>query len=170
MNVAYRLLNILYSSLLEATTPSWVLCMPFPESKVHGANMGPIWGRQDPGGPYVGPMSFAIWVVLGFLGWNKCSFDYKRRFCANLCHIAWLLNMSYLTTMHKDDVTIIVLTPPRQMKTGHFGYRCLIQLSLRQTANKYTVITRLIFSNILTLATHSSPSRVNYGLFLWVQV
>ena len=24
--------------------------------------MGPIWGRQDPGGPYVGPMNLAIWV------------------------------------------------------------------------------------------------------------
>ena len=33
----------------------------FPDSKVHGANMGPIWGRQDPGGPHVGPMNFAIW-------------------------------------------------------------------------------------------------------------
>ena len=22
-----------------------------PDSKVHGANIGPIWGRQDPGGP-----------------------------------------------------------------------------------------------------------------------
>ena len=34
----------------------------YPDSKVHGANIGPIWGRQDPGGPYVGPMNFAIWV------------------------------------------------------------------------------------------------------------
>ena len=33
-----------------------------PESKVHGANMGPIWGRQGPGGPHVGPMNFAVWV------------------------------------------------------------------------------------------------------------
>ena len=32
-----------------------------PDSKVHGANMGPIWGRQDPGGPHVCPMNFAIW-------------------------------------------------------------------------------------------------------------
>ena len=32
-----------------------------PDSKVHGANMGPIWGGQDPGGPHVGPMNFAIW-------------------------------------------------------------------------------------------------------------
>ena len=23
--------------------------------------MGPIWGRQDPGGPHVGPMNFANW-------------------------------------------------------------------------------------------------------------
>ena len=23
-----------------------------PDSKVHGANIGPIWGRQDPGGPH----------------------------------------------------------------------------------------------------------------------
>ena len=35
-----------------------------PDSKVHGANMGPIWGRQDPGGPRVGPMNFAIWEVM----------------------------------------------------------------------------------------------------------
>ena len=32
-----------------------------PDSKVHGANMGPIWGRQDPDGPHVGYMNFAIW-------------------------------------------------------------------------------------------------------------
>ena len=34
-----------------------------PESKVHGANMGPTWGRQDPGGPHVGHVNLAIWVV-----------------------------------------------------------------------------------------------------------
>ena len=32
-----------------------------PDSRAHGANIGPIWGRQDPGGPYVGPINFAIW-------------------------------------------------------------------------------------------------------------
>ena len=31
----------------------------YPDSTVHGANMGPIWGRQDQGGPHVGPMNFA---------------------------------------------------------------------------------------------------------------
>ena len=35
-----------------------------PDNKVYGANMGPIWGRQDPVGPHVGPMNFAIWEVI----------------------------------------------------------------------------------------------------------
>ena len=32
-----------------------------PDRNVHGDNMGPIWGRQGPGGPHDGPMKFAIW-------------------------------------------------------------------------------------------------------------
>ena len=32
-----------------------------PDNKVHGANIGPTWGRQDPSGPHVGHMNFAIW-------------------------------------------------------------------------------------------------------------
>ena len=40
------------------------LCQTNPDSKVHGANMGPIWGWQDLGEPHVGPMNFAIWVKL----------------------------------------------------------------------------------------------------------
>ena len=43
---------------------TWSSLFIFIDSKVHGANMGPIWGRQDPGGPHVDPMNFAIWVSL----------------------------------------------------------------------------------------------------------
>ena len=32
-----------------------------PDSKVHGADMGSTWGRQDPVGPHVGPMDLVIW-------------------------------------------------------------------------------------------------------------
>ena len=32
-----------------------------PDIKVYGANMGPTLGRQDPDGPHVVPMNFAIW-------------------------------------------------------------------------------------------------------------
>ena len=46
------------------------------DSKVHGANMGPIWGRQDPGGPHVGPMDFAIWVQCNeYTVKDRCQMD-----------------------------------------------------------------------------------------------
>ena len=38
-----------------------------PDSKVPGANMGPIWGRRGPGGPHVGPRNLAIWDCLGYV-------------------------------------------------------------------------------------------------------
>ena len=41
-----------------------LLCINSPDSKVHGANMGPIWGQLDPDGPHVGPMNFANWVSI----------------------------------------------------------------------------------------------------------
>ena len=53
----------LYLSTIRARPCTCHLTATFtiPDSKVHGDNMGPIWGRQDPGGPHVGPMNFAIW-------------------------------------------------------------------------------------------------------------
>ena len=33
-------------------------------ARFHGANIGPTWGRQHPGGPRVGPMKFAIRVSI----------------------------------------------------------------------------------------------------------
>ena len=41
----------------------WMPVVYIPDNKAHGANMRPIWGRQDPGGPHVGPMNFAIWDI-----------------------------------------------------------------------------------------------------------
>ena len=43
---------------------SYHVLLVYPDSKIHGANMGPIWGRQDPGGPHVDPMNLAIWVAV----------------------------------------------------------------------------------------------------------
>ena len=36
-----------------------------PDSKVNVVNMGPNWGRQDPGGPHVGPMNLTIRAYTG---------------------------------------------------------------------------------------------------------
>ena len=40
---------------------SRLLCYHDPDSKVHGAYMGPTWVLSAPGGPNVGPMILAIW-------------------------------------------------------------------------------------------------------------
>ena len=48
-----------------------------PNSKVHGANMGPIWGRQDLVGPHVSPMNFAIWAAYLLLWALQCMPDFN---------------------------------------------------------------------------------------------
>ena len=54
----------------------------FPDSKVHGANMGPTWVLSAPGEPHVGLMNLAIWVTLrSYHMWSAVSGDYgKARF------------------------------------------------------------------------------------------
>ena len=47
-------------------------CAGYPDNKVYGANMGPTWGQQDPGGPHVGPMNLAFWVNIHCIGLNSC--------------------------------------------------------------------------------------------------
>ena len=53
------------------------MCIYFiiPDSKIHGANVGPTWGRQDPGGPHDGHMNLAIWddmtTTCGTTSWEK---------------------------------------------------------------------------------------------------
>ena len=46
-----------------------------PDSMVYGANMGPIWGRQDPDGPHIGPMNFASRGVLEIRWWRISMVD-----------------------------------------------------------------------------------------------
>ena len=38
----------------------WAKWGDIPDSKVHGANLGPTWVLSDPDGPYVDPMNLAI--------------------------------------------------------------------------------------------------------------
>ena len=37
------------------------------DSKVHGVDMGPIWGWHDPGGPHIVPMNFTNWGSLKYI-------------------------------------------------------------------------------------------------------
>ena len=48
---------------------------PVPESKVHGANMGPTWVLSAPDGPHVGPMNLAIRGLILLFGIFSSSYD-----------------------------------------------------------------------------------------------
>ena len=70
-STSIRWLNSCYGTCWNIFSGIVVVCYAdiyylqyFPDSKVHGANMGPIWGRQDPDGPHVCPTNLAIWVVI----------------------------------------------------------------------------------------------------------
>ena len=65
-----------------------------PDRKIHGAT----WGRQDPGGPHVGHMNFAIW---------KCNWKsmlkqivylimYEEYFEALFIIISYVCDISYV--------------------------------------------------------------------------
>ena len=72
--IAYTLLG--YTTLmhnLNATQWSYVFlvltrrneqCKRYWQQTINNPHMGSIWGRQDPGGPHVGPINFAIWELL----------------------------------------------------------------------------------------------------------
>ena len=54
-------MDILLVHLPSCTTKG--VFITIPDSKVHGGNMGPTGGRQDPGGSHVGHMNLATWDV-----------------------------------------------------------------------------------------------------------
>ena len=67
-------------------TKHHVMLDTISDSKVHVANMGPIWGQQDPDGPHVRPMNFAIW------DYNK-TYLYSQEFSYHTSNCLQLLSV-----------------------------------------------------------------------------
>ena len=85
-----------------------------PDSKVHGANMGPIWGRQDPSGPHVGPMNLAIWDSTSGISTDVFC---QKRFLTNLhsclasyrSHSSSGIGIPIITIRRSRDVLIFIM-------------------------------------------------------------
>ena len=72
----------------------WIIAIP--DSKVHGANMGPNWGRQDPVGPHVGLMDFVIWdAMVHFENICHISESYQNCWTVGLCAVGCFANWIY---------------------------------------------------------------------------
>ena len=102
------------------------------DNKFHGANMGPIWGRQDPGGPHVGPMNFAIreWFYLcrrGNDSWHK----YTSHVFGSLCWESISTLMSPPSSMVMTYLWFSVEVFPR--------FRVILW-NLQQTSAKFYIL------------------------------
>ena len=107
----------------------------YPDSKVHGTNMGPIWGRQDPGGPHIGPMNFAICVDLllsrhlTVLNAPKAPFDIENELswhlsftiCVCLKCMVWVYGV-----ISKIQSTAIVLQENISIFSVHWGHISIV--------------------------------------------
>ena len=77
-----------------------------PDSKVHGDNMGSIWGRQDPCGPHAVHRNLAIWgvkrvnveLVLDNRVWNL---NYYKAITVIYVYMIWYLGFVLCFTLHK---------------------------------------------------------------------
>ena len=55
----------------------------YPDSKVHGADIGPTWGRRDPGGPHVGHVNLVILVLYEL----RAQSSQRHRTHYNVCNL-----------------------------------------------------------------------------------
>ena len=86
--------------------------------------MGPIWGRQDPGGPHVGPINFAIWDILNYGGVRAAPYFFNIM----LSHTDGLVTRPY--DIHVGAVAISYggLT---NSSVWHKGCCCLVHPGVR---------------------------------------
>ena len=63
-----------------------------PDGKVHGVNMGPIWGRQDPGGPLL-----ASWILHQGDHENSCQINSENE------QEVMSINSWLMLFMHRPD-------------------------------------------------------------------
>ena len=120
-----------------ATCPRGVqLCIldRYPDSKDHGAYMGSTWGRQDPGGPHVGPMNLAIRVGTSTelnldgimtLTSRKCSCNYLKLVIAKLILRVNILSISFEGEHHRTYFMIILYQIGLWLlSTSHYLNQC----------------------------------------------
>ena len=94
----------------------WGDLKTYPDSKVHGANMGPTWVLSAPDGPHVGPMSLAIrvWIVYRTI-WHRIRIE--DAFSRLQCH-GPLTRYVKLRVAHAPGMSGTISPPPTSKETN----------------------------------------------------
>ena len=108
-------------TLLVSTRKYSMMTISIPDSKVHGANMGPIWGRQDPGGPMLAP-----WTLL-YTTYDKRTIN--RSWSSRMVDSNWLwcIRVEKLYKMQMY-LTCPKINSARYRLTGNNWFFCLSYL------------------------------------------
>ena len=94
------------------------MILTVPDSKVHGANMGPTWVLSAPDGPHVGPMNLAIRVssitncslsAFGSVSVLACR-DAARKCRSNTSFAWWPWYHRAWWTCSRDCVAWVIVT------------------------------------------------------------
>ena len=93
-----------------------------PDSKVHGANMGPTWVLSAPDGPHVGPMNLAI----------------RAPAQANISHYCWAQAMATSVFIYYHIYSYWFINP-NQSHQAHM----LIQLTLMDRISTFVSVVTL---------------------------
>ena len=120
----------------------------YPDSKIHGANVGTTWGRQDPGGPHVGHTNLAIWIpyiqtiILGkyTLGWLHDVNTRQRWAECNIMSVE-CLPLWHLFPPQPHSIALGMLVIHKCNWTGNYyqyGY-ALIQFSHPFASNMFVI-------------------------------
>ena len=123
------------------------------DGKVHGANMGPIWGRQDPGRPHVGPMNFAI-----YLTWDQWIYVYFKITNGRFCAVIWAVLSSVHDTSMFENLEYCEQPGYVVIDLLHF-VRENISLLARNTINEFTRNMRNSSIYTVKLNLNYAPSR-----------
>ena len=75
--------------------------MDCPDSKVHGAYMGPTWVLSVPDGPHVGPMNLAIRVVFIIVMYEIRKKITPKEFCWFCCALVQVLRPIFSGLLHR---------------------------------------------------------------------
>ena len=137
---------------------------PFPDSKVHGAHMGPIWGRQDPGGPHVGPMKFAIGVRQGM----STAAKFRRGRVIKRPHV---ISKRILCTCVHASLREVLGFKPRKKKESSLSlfcfvhhvwiYHCVMRFQLWSRHMECDVFVTSLTSNNLTKCTQKTEESIS---------
>ena len=112
-------------------------CHDFPDSKVHGANMGPTWALSAPCGPHVGPINLAIRDSLSRHGRHQANTQINTKHYSDVTWALWrtksrqldrLFNSTHRLTTNTLQISVTLLRKmlPWHIKSSWSNQTCSI--------------------------------------------